>query len=437
MPVASGSESALRRRALGVAFLLVLALLAGLSVAVYRKTFVAVVPVTLQADHVGNQLSPTSDVKLRGIVVGEVRGIRSTGDGASVRLALRPDLVPLIPANVTARLLPKTLFGERYVALVIPPGAATAPIKAGAVIGQDRTSAAIELERVFADVLPLLRTLQPAKLAATLTALAQALRGRGDRAGANLADLGDYVRRLNPALPALADDIRGVADVANVYSAAAPDLLGVLSDLTVTSRTVVDQQAALAAVLRLTTTAADETRGLLAENGDRLIRLAAASRPTLAVLARYAPEYPCLLAGLADFTPRAEQIFAGGALHITLEVVRDNGKYVPSDRPAYVADSGPDCAGLPHPAVPFGERHVPDGSAPRGTGSLDALPAFGGSGQPSGFANPDLGLAGGPAERRLIGALLAPSLHTTPDQVPDIGPLLFGPLARGMEVHLS
>ena len=81
----------LRLRALGVAFLAVLTLLAGLSVAVYRKAFVPVVPVTLEVDHIGNQLAPASDVKLRGIVVGEVRSVQSTGDGARVRLALDPD----------------------------------------------------------------------------------------------------------------------------------------------------------------------------------------------------------------------------------------------------------------------------------------------------------------------------------------------------------
>jgi phospholipid/cholesterol/gamma-HCH transport system substrate-binding protein len=430
---------ALPRRALGLAFLLVLALLAALAVAAYRKTFVPVVPVTVLADRVGNQLTPGADVKLRGIVVGDVRSIRSTGDGASLRLALDPDAVHLIPADVTVRLLPKTLFGERYVALVVPPRRSPVPIRAGAVIGQDRTTTAIELERVFADLLPLLRTVQPAKLAATLTALAEALRGRGDRTGRNLADLGAYLRRLNPALPALVEDIRGVADVADTYQAAAPDLLGVLADLTVTSRTVVARQAQLAALLRTTTTAADETRGLLADNAERLIRLAAVSRPTLELLARYAPEYPCLLAGLAAFTPRAERLFAGGALHITLEVVRDRGKYVPGDEPAYAGNRGPDCHGLPSPPVPFPQVHVPDGSAPRGTGSLDALPSLGGGGEPSGFAGPgpDLGIAGGPAERRLLGALLAPSLATTPDQVPDIAPLLFAPLARGMEVHAS
>jgi len=427
----------LRLRALGVAFLAVLTLLAGLSVAVYRKAFVPVVPVTLEVDHIGNQLAPASDVKLRGIVVGEVRSVQSTGDGARVRLALDPDAVPMVPANVAARLLPKTLFGERYVALVIPGKPDREPIRAGAVIGPDRTAAAIELERVLADLLPLLRTVKPAKLAATLTALADALRDRGDRLGRNLVDLGDYVRRLNPALPALAEDFRGLADVADVYSAAAPDLLGVLDNMTVAGRTVLAQQAQLAALLRSTTEAADDTRGLLAENGDRLIRLAAVSRPTLELLARYAPEYPCLLAGLAAFTPRAERLFAGGALHITLEQVRDRGKYVPGDEPVYAARSGPNCRGLPRPAVPAPQTYIPDGSAPRGAGSVDAVPATKLASGPAGFASADLGVAGSPAERQLLGALLAPSLSTAPDRVPDIGPLLFGPLARGMEVRLS
>jgi phospholipid/cholesterol/gamma-HCH transport system substrate-binding protein len=426
------SERATGRRLLGVAFLLVLALLVGLSVASYRKTFVRVVAVTLEADHVGSQLAPAADVKLRGIVVGEVRSVRSTGTGARVGLALDPDAVALIPANVSARLLPKTLFGERYVALVPPPQPGP-PITAGEVIGQDRSSTAIELERVLADVLPLLRTLQPAKLAGTLTALATALRGRGDVAGRTLVDLGTYLGRLNPELPTVAADLRALADTAEVYRAVAPDLLGVLSDLTVTSRTIVDRQAQLAALLRTTTTAADQTRGLLAEDGDRLIRLAAVSRPTLELLARYAPEYPCLLAGIATSVPRAEQVFAGGRMHITLEVVRDRGKYVPGDEPAYAATNGPNCWGLPHPAVPFPQVHVADGSAPRGTGSLDALPAFGGT-RPAGFANPDLGAAGGAAERRMLDVLLARSMSTTPDQVPDIAPLLFAPLARGMAV---
>src|SRR5207245_2558422 len=143
------------------------------------------VKVTLQADRIGNQLSPQADVKLRGIVVGTVRSVKSTGDGATINLALDPGTIRLIPQNVLARLIPKTLFGEKYVELVLP----TAPsghLRAGDVIPQDRSATALETERVLDDLLPLLQSLRPAQVSLTLNALSTALRGRGDKLGANL-----------------------------------------------------------------------------------------------------------------------------------------------------------------------------------------------------------------------------------------------------------
>ena len=41
-------------------------------------------------------------------------------DGATIELAIDPDHLDEIPADVSARLLPKTLFGERFVSLVPP-----------------------------------------------------------------------------------------------------------------------------------------------------------------------------------------------------------------------------------------------------------------------------------------------------------------------------
>ena len=60
----------IRRRLQGVAFLVVLAALLGLSVAFYNKAFTDVATVTLKTDTVGNQLQEASDVKVRGVIVG-------------------------------------------------------------------------------------------------------------------------------------------------------------------------------------------------------------------------------------------------------------------------------------------------------------------------------------------------------------------------------
>ena len=89
----------------------------------------------------------------------------TSGHGARIELALQPAAAKSIPDNVSARLLPKTLFGERYVELILPaqPQPAQA-IRSGDVIPQDRSSSAIELEQVFDDLLPLLQAVHPAQL---------------------------------------------------------------------------------------------------------------------------------------------------------------------------------------------------------------------------------------------------------------------------------
>src|SRR5690242_6568410 len=199
-PLVRGTAQ-LRRYAAGVVFLVVIAGLVALSVGMYTKAFTPVTMVELKADRIGNQLSVHGDVKLHGLRVGEVRGVSSTGDGATIRIALDKKQAHLVPAGVSARLLPKTLFGEKEVNLIPPPGQVGRPIRAGDVIPQDRTATGIETERVLNDFLPLLQSLKPADLSLTLNALSSSLRGRGDRIGNNLELTASYFRQLNPELP--------------------------------------------------------------------------------------------------------------------------------------------------------------------------------------------------------------------------------------------
>ena len=120
-----------KRRGLGVLYIVIIGSLIWLSIAIYQKKFTPVVLVNLKADHTGNALQSGSDVKERGIIVGSVRSVKvdSGPDGGcinqqvtcvTVTLALDPSRVGIIPTNVTAQILPKTIFGEQYVALEIP-----------------------------------------------------------------------------------------------------------------------------------------------------------------------------------------------------------------------------------------------------------------------------------------------------------------------------
>lgn len=442
MTAGTGVLARLGRRAYGIAFLLVVALGVSLSIASFTKVFQRVVSVELRTDRIGSQLQEASDVKIRGVIVGEVRTITSTPEGATLGLALDPEKVDLIPAGVSARLLPKTLFGERFVDLVPPSGDPGRPIREGDVIPQDRTAVAIELERVFENLLPLLRTVQPEKLAATLNALARALDGRGARLGQNLVLVDRYFTEINPQMPLIQADISGLADLASTYATAAPDLLRAADALRTTNATIVEKQGQLAGFFTGTAGFANTTADFLERHDDRIIQVGRVQRPTLQVMAKHAPVYPCLSRGMVTWLPRIREVFSSGSFHITMEMPEQRGGYRPGQEPVWADDRGPNCRGLPNPggsqSNPRGGVTFRDGSG--GAASTSRAAGSAGAALPSALLAPeavavagvDAGLAGTVDEQQVVAIALAtrgagePSALTT---------LLAGPLLRGAVVH--
>ncbi|GAA1888197.1 MCE family protein [Lapillicoccus jejuensis] len=449
-----GVLTALGTRAYGVAFLVLVAVLVGLSIAAFQQRFTPVVAVTLLTDKVGTQLQVGSDVKVRGLVVGQVRDIEVTGaprtgrvDGARLSLALDPAFVGQVPADVSARLLPKTLFGERFVDLVPPAGVVVGgkdaagrsvrALAAGDVIPQDRSSAAIELEKVFDDLLPLLRTVQPQKLASVLGAIASTLEGRGTQIGKTLVVADTYFRGLNPSVPTLQADISGLADLASEYAGLAPDLLRGVRAILIPNATVVQEQDTLAGFLAGTAGFANTATAFLSANSDRIIQVGRVQRPTLAVLARYSPEYPCLATALTNWVPRVEKVFSGASFHITMELVPPRPAYRPGEEPAWGEDRGPSCEGLPSSsgsqADPKPGVHFSDGTKPADGGAASAVPAA--LTGLTAAVSPDSGLAGTAAEQQVVAALLA-SGDVTPAPSA-IQTLLAGPTLRGGSVSTT
>jgi phospholipid/cholesterol/gamma-HCH transport system substrate-binding protein len=399
-------------RVLGVVAVLCVALFLTFTVAVYRGVFATDALVTLRTDRVGNQLRELADVKVRGLVVGQVRTVSAHGADAELTLALDPDQLDLVPRNVTARLLPTTVFGKRYVSLVPPRSPDPEPLSDGDVISQDRSPAAIEIERVLNNLMPLLRSVKPAELSETLNALAQALEGRGEQLGDTLVQIGDYIGELNPRLPDVKADITALADLSETYDTAAEDFLGALSDLTVTSRTVVDQRANLDALYAELTTSATDVAAFFHDNAQSIITLADSARPTLSVLARYAPQYACMLTAVSDLKPRLENVFGADGqpgMHVELTFSVPRGEYRPGvDDPRYDEKPGPRC---------YGDTS----SSPAALTGLDD----------------GLGPANSPQEAEFLGVLLGPELGVAPEQVPNWSGLLVGPLLRGAEVSFE
>ena len=416
--MAADNLSAGPRRLLGLGMLgLVVALLA-LCVLIYNKTFTSTVPVTMQIDQVDNSMAPQADVRMRGITVGEVTSITTDGRQATVSLDLNPDQVSHIPSNVTARLLPTSLFGERYVALEPPANPSAQPIRAGDVITRDRSSSAVQIEQVFNNLLPLLQAVRPADLATTLGAVNQALSGRGAQLGDTVTLLHQYLSQFNPVLPDLTTDINALPKFTDTYSQAAPDLIEGLKDLTTTTRTLDDKKDDFHTLWRTVKDTSDDLREFFDDNGDNLIHLSSAAKPSLELLARYSPEYVCLFTRLADAVPLGKAAFQEGtprpALHVLVEIVANRGKFEPhKDEPEFTDNRGPACYdntpplpqypggpaqdGSSHPpasrqSVQLGKLLGTDpteavGGSSGQTPSVPGLPLLGGSGS-TGAANP-------------------------------------------------
>jgi virulence factor Mce-like protein len=446
----------IRIRLQGVAFLVVLGLLLGLAVATYQKAFTDVAHVTLETDTAGNQLQEASDVKVRGVIVGDVRKVEASADGATIDLAINPDYLDEIPADVSARLLPTTLFGERFVALQLPDGPGQGHLSDGDVIGQDRSENAIELQKVIDDTLPLLQAVQPQDLSYTLGAVADALRGRGNSRGENLASTGEYFGQVNTVLPELQADISELADFADTYQGAADDLLAVLDNLSITNKTLVDQSEQLRRTFTVVDASSNVTAGFLETNEQNLISLAQTSRPVLGVFAKYSPEYPCLLNGLTRFNPMISEAFGADGdpalnLNITVSLPPRN-PYVPGDQPQYADQSGPNCRGLTNidaiiAAAQQNEYYCPtppadgvDSADNPTTGNPNCLGGSGPSDVPPGAGDPSAGqslpfhLAGSTAELDFVRSILAYQTGVEPGQVSDLAASTMAPLLRGTQV---
>ena len=157
-----------------------------------------------------------------------------------------------------------------------------------------RTDVSIEVEKVLSDLYPLLRTVQPAQINATLNALSTALEGRGEQIGENLVTVDGYLKRLNPQIPGLVEDLRLTAQVSDTYSQVLPEVGQILRNTVKTTGTLEGREAKLKALFNDVAAFSDTTKGFLDDNGDNLIRLSQVSAQQLAVLAKYSPEYPCL-----------------------------------------------------------------------------------------------------------------------------------------------
>ncbi|EKF22315.1 mce related family protein [Mycolicibacterium hassiacum DSM 44199] len=321
----------------------------------YTAAFTPVETVTVMAPRAGLVMERDAKVKYRGVQVGKVEDIQYAGDQAKLTLAINRAELRYIPANATVRIASSTVFGAKSVEF-LRPERPEGSLRPGAMVAARDVQ--LEVNTLFQTLIELLNKIDPINLNATLTALAEGLRGNGDNLGATLAGLNQYLQQLNPKLPTLQEDLRRTAAVANVYGDAGPDIARIISNAPTISNTIVDQQDNLNATLLAATGLADNGTATLEPGADDYIAAVQRLRAPLKVAADYSPEFGCVFEGTALAVDRFAPIIGGirPGLFVSSNFLPGSPGYTyPESLPIVNASGGPNCRGLPNvPSKQFG-----------------------------------------------------------------------------------
>ncbi len=364
-PLSRSSAEARRLRLVGVAWLVLLALMVLLSVATYNKAFDGHVTASIETPRTGMQLNVGGDVRMNGAIVGRVSGIEATDGGAVVEVQLDGEAADRIPDTATARILPTTLFGQKYVELSSPADPGKGHVVEGTVLQSEPGSEPAELTTVLDNLEVVLDSIQPQRLSSMLQATAYGLDGQGAAMAELIDDGGSYLLRLNQLAPDFVADLVLLEAVTGQYAGNVPALLEVLDNASTTTATLTartDEGTRWQTFLREVTRAASAGEELLAANRRQLRESARLSRPTLELLAEYSPQIPCVITGFLGVRDSSASQIKGASVEGYFTFGEQVDGYTSADE-LVLGDlgTGPSCRGLPDAPVPYPAIDLDDG----------------------------------------------------------------------------
>ncbi|MGV0641856.1 MCE family protein [Mycolicibacterium sp. XJ879] len=321
----------------------------------YTAAFTPTDTVSVTSPRAGLVMERDAKVKYRGVQIGKVKKIEYTGDEAKLTLAIDSSEMRYIPANAPVRIGSTTVFGAKAVEF-LPPEEPVGHLKSGATVAAKDVQ--LEVNTLFQTLNKVLQKIDPIHLNATLSALAEGLRGNGDDLGATLAGLNYYLEQLNPKLPTLQEDLQKTAVVANIYGDAGPDVARILDNAPTISNTIVDEQDNLNATLLAATGLANNGTATLEPGAEDYIAAMQRLRAPLSVAGEYSPEFGCILEGTALAVDRFAPVIGGirPGLFVASNFLPGSPAYTyPESLPIVNASGGPNCRGLPNvPSKQFG-----------------------------------------------------------------------------------
>ncbi len=347
-----------------VLLILVVALVAVTAV-LFSGTLRKFVPVTLVSDRAGLVMENGAKVKLRGVQVGEVGSIGTDSNLASLTLKMDPGPFQYLPSNVEAEIKSSTAFGAKYVDLTVPAdGPSSEPLKPGAVIRSRNVT--VEVNTVFENLQSVVHAIDPAKLNAVLSAVAESVRGKGEVIGQAITEANNVLLTVNPRMPTVQRDWQLFGQTTQAYSEAAQDILSILDAFSSTSETISSHAGSLDSLLLSAVGFSTSGINTIGGNQPNLVRAMNILDPTTSLLMKYSPTYTCLFQGAQWFLENGGRDAIGGngksvIMDAALLFGDDPYRY-PDNLPVVNATGGPggkpSCGSLPDATKNFPVKYL-------------------------------------------------------------------------------
>lgn len=255
-----------------------------------------------------------SEVRVLGLQVGEVTGL--TPRGEVVEVEMRVDADRPLPKDVSARLVPSALLGERFVQLD-PPYTGGPKLADGAVIGNERTTQPAEVDEVLASFERFLKSLDREALADLIDGMAGTLSGQGK----GLNELVDEASETTRVLADAGDDLNAVvsefADLNETLATRDERIGDTLEEVSTSLTTLVEEREQIIGTVRELHRLTAELRPLLDAHDDELVADLEQLTTTLSTVERN-------LQRLGDATQGARELFTGTGEAINFQTAQLN-----------------------------------------------------------------------------------------------------------------
>ena len=309
-------------RVAGVIVFLIAALVLWLVYLQYSGEFVDKTKLTMLSDRAGLVMDPGSKVTYNGVQIGRVADInevqRDGKPAVKFTLDVYPKYLHLIPANVDARIVATTVFGEKYVSMTAPEHPLPQRITPKNVI--DARSVTTEINTLFETITSIAEKVDPVKVNLTLSAAAQALSGLGDKFGQSITNGSAALDEVNPRMPIIRHDIQQLATLGDTFANAAPDLFDFLNNASTTAHTIHAQEKDLDRALLAATGFGATGAEIFNKGGPYFARASKDLVPTSKLLDTYSPELFCAIRNLHDSEPKVAAFTSPYSLRSETEI---------------------------------------------------------------------------------------------------------------------